>query len=288
MTIASLIPSGTDIACDLGLEAFLVGVSHCCDHPRAAHLPVLTRSVIDSTLSPAQIDSDVTGAVQSGQSLYQTDRALLQHLAPAVILTQTICDVCAVNAQTAARDVPPDALLVNLSATSLEGLWADLRAVAGATRTDAEPLIAALQARLARVQSAVAGKSRPRVLVLEWSDPPFLGGHWVPEMVQVAGGTHLLGEAGAASRRASWDEIRAAQPEIVMLAPCGYDLSQTLAQAESIEGELRSLGARQVWATNATALFSRCTPATLRGIEVCAAILHGSGEVQASEAQRFL
>ena len=287
MKIVSLIPSGTDIAAALGLGADLVGVSHECDHASARGLPVVTRSAIDSSLPPAQIDADVNQAVALGQSLYLTDRALLRELDPEVVLTQTICDVCAVNSQTAARDLPPNATLINLSATSLDGLWQDLRAVARATNADAEPLIARLQARLERVKAAVAGRNRPRVLVLEWSDPPFLGGHWVPEMVELAGGTHLLSRAGEASRRASWDEIAASKPEIVVLAPCGYDLEQTMEQGRELLPRLESIGARQVWATDATALFSRCTPASVRGAEVLAGLFHRAFEVGDCEARQL-
>lgn len=287
MKIASLIPSGTDIAVALGLKDSLVGISHCCDNPKTAHLPVLTRSIIDSNLAPAQIDADVTGAVTSGQSLYQTNRALLCQLAPDLVLTQTICDVCAVNSQTARRDLPPNARLLNLSAVSIQGLWEDLRSVAEATQTDAETLISGLQKRLESVKSAVPGKPKPRVLVLEWSEPPFLGGHWVPEMVEIAGGVHIISRAGEASRRVSWDEIRAAKPEIVILAPCGYDLAETIAQSREIESELTSLGAREIWATNATALFSRCTSATVRGVEVLASIFYDFEAISAGEAQRL-
>ena len=287
MKIVSLIPSGTDIAAALGLGAQLVGKSHECDHACAAGLPVVTRSVVDSTLAPAQIDTDVNAAVAAGQSLYLTDRALLRELAPDVVLTQTICDVCAVNSQTAARDLPPGARLINLSATSIQGLWADLRAVAADTGTDAEPLIGDLQTRLERVRAAVAGRAKPKVLVLEWSDPPFLGGHWVPEMVEIAGGTHILSGAGAASRRASWDEIAASKPEIVVLAPCGYDLNQTIEQGRELLPKLKSIGAREVWATDATALYSRCTPATVRGVEVLAGIFGANYQIEAREARRL-
>ena len=293
MKIASLIPSGTDIAVDLGLQNSLVGISHCCDNPRTTHLPVLTRSIVDSTLAPSQIDADVSGAVESGASLYQTDRELLRKLAPDLVLTQTICDVCAVNSQTARRDLPPNAKLLNLSAISIDGLWEDLRNVAEAAHLPhsvAENLVDSLEARLWAVYDIVTRptslrREKPRVLVLEWSDPPFLGGHWVPEMVEIAGGTHVLSGAGEPSRRASWGEIRAAKPEIVILAPCGYDLGETITQSREIEEELASLNAREIWATNATALFSRCTPATIRGVEVLAAILHGVGSVGEGEAE---
>ena len=283
MKIVSLIPSGTDIAAALGLGAQVVGISHEC----AAGLPVVTRSIIDSSLAPAQIDADVNNAVAAGQSLYLTDRALLRELSPDVVLTQTICDVCAVNSQTAARDLPPNAQLINLSAVSLGGLWRDIGDVATATRTNAGPLIVQLQARLEKVRAAVAGKTRPRALVLEWSDPPFLGGHWVPEMIEIAGAHHVLSGAGEASRRASWDEIAAAQPEIIILAPCGYDLEQTMAQGRELLPRLKQIGAQQVWATNATALFSRCTPTTIRGVEVLAGLFHGAYRVEESEAQQI-
>lgn len=275
MKIASLIPSGTDLACALGLGSQLVAISHECDHPLAAGLPVVTHSVVDSTLPPAQIDADVNAAVEAGTSLYLTNRELLRELNPDVVLTQTICDVCAVNSQTARASLPPNARLVNLSATSFAGLWDDLRSVAEATGVDAEPLIGELKARLEHVHKP---KISPRVLVLEWTDPPFLGGHWVPEMVALAGGKHVLSGAGEASRRATWDEIRGAQPELIILAPCGYDLNQTLEQGRSIEEELRSTGANQVWATNATAFFSRCTPASVDGVEMLAAIFAGDYE----------
>lgn len=292
MKIASLIPSGTDIACSLGLKDHLVGVSHACDHPVAATLPVLTRSVIDSTLSPQEIDTAVNEAVNAGQSLYQTNKELLRQLAPDVVLTQTICDVCAVNANQAARDLPPGAQLLNLAAVSLEGLWEDLRAVAEATGTDAEPLILELQSRVEKVRGAVANLRRPRVLVIEWTEPPFLGGHWVPEIVEIAGGRHLLSRPGQASRRATWKEIEAAEPEIVILAPCGYDLEETIAQGRTLLATVdlfRNQPALPVWATNATALFSRCTPATVTGLEVLAAILHPQefGEPEATAAERL-
>ncbi|RYX82297.1 hypothetical protein EON83_20100 [bacterium] len=271
--IVSLIPSGTDIACALGLGASIVGISHECDHPEVAGLPIVTSSVIDSSLPPAQIDTDVNTAVEAGQSLYITNRELLRELNPDVVLTQTICDVCAVNSQTARASLPPNAKLINLSATSFAGLWDDLREVAHATGTDAEPLIAELQQRLQAVQDRAEGREKPRVLVVEWTEPPFLGGHWVPEMIELAGGTHVLSGAGEASRRARWDEIREAHPEIVILAPCGYDLQQTQQQGRAIKNELCSLNVRAIWVTNATALFSRCTPASVRGVEVVAGML---------------
>jgi iron complex transport system substrate-binding protein len=289
MKIASLIPSGTDIICALGLEKSLVCVSHCCDHAVAKSLPIATRSIVDSTKSPLEIDTDVSDAISSSESLYQTDRALLRDLSPDLVLTQTICDVCAVNSNTARASLPEGAKLLNLSATSINGLWEDIWNVATATGTSPEEIIDQLQSRLNKVKTfAKTLDTKPKVLVLEWSEPPFLGGHWVPEMIEIAGGIHLLSNTNEPSRRATWDEIIEAAPEIVILAPCGYDLNQTIEQGRGLleNSPLSQLNA-QIWATNATALFSRCTPATIRGIEVVAGILGGNFGVTNEEASRL-
>lgn len=282
MRIASLIPSGTDIATSLNLGSRLVGVSHECDHDAARGLPILTSSVIPLGLEPGEVDRLVGEALQqpdANGSLYRTNRALLKKLAPDLVLTQEICDVCAVNAASVACDLPPNARLLTLGATDFSGLWNDLRAVAAIANTTAEPLIASLQARLEAVRNAVSGLPRPRVLALEWTDPPFIGGHWVPEIIERAGGEHLLGKTGELSRRASWDEIAACDPDIVLLLPCGYSLSETIAQSHALRlrheySSLRAVRHNRVWATDATHLFSRCTPASVRAVEVVAGILH--------------
>lgn len=287
--IASLIPSGTDIACDLGLSEYLVGQSHCCDNLQTRDLPVLTRSRIPEDLSPREIDDAVRDAINSdgNTSLYLCNRELLRELKPDIVLTQTICDVCAVNASTAARDLPPNAKLINLGATSFSGLWNDLREVAKAASTFlpevselAEDLISDLQTRLEKVQSAVKDLPRPRVLVLEWTEPPFTGGHWVPEIIERAGSIHVLGTTGQPSRRVSWEEIQEADPDVILLAPCGYGLEETIEQARALREysaftNLRTVKDGNVWATDATHLFSRCTPASVRAVEVVAGVLHG-------------
>lgn len=291
MRIASLIPSGTDLAAALGLGDQLVGVSHECDHLVAIGKPVLTSSVIPPptedgpSLPPAEIDRLVVDAVLDGQSLYRTDRALLSSLAPDVVLSQDVCDVCAVNAETAACDLPAGARLVMLTATSIDGLYADLARVGDATgtRDRAEAVIAATRERLAAVARSVAGRRRRRVLALEWGDPPFLGGHWVPELVAVAGGEHALSGAGAPSRRATWEEIAAADPDVVVFMPCGYSLHQAALEAKTLLERPEVAGLRAVreaglWAVAASELFSRCTPAVAEAAEVLAAIVHGERE----------
>jgi len=287
--IASLIPSGTDIAAALGLETHLVGRSHSCDLPTALHLPVLTQSRVRYDMSPREIDDAVTLAIQNGEgnaSLYVTDRQLLHRLNPDIVLTQTICDVCAVNANSAARDLPPNAKLVNLSATSFSGLWDDLREVAQAISPtlpaitgQSEELITSLQQRLEKVRSAVEGRARPKVVTLEWSDPPFIGGHWVPEIVELAGGDHVLGAATEPSRRSTWEEVASANPDVILLMPCGYGLEETRQQGlalleNPLVQQLKAVQTGNIWTTDATHLFSRCTPNSVRAAEVVAGILH--------------
>ncbi len=285
MTIVSLIPSGTDIACDLGLSKYLHAVSHACDHPLAQGLPIATRSVLEENLSPRQIDEAVGAALSSGDgSLYRTDRALLHALQPDVILTQAICDVCAVNEKTARCDAPMGSQLITLDATDFEGLWRDIRRVgkAAGVPESAQVLVASLQARLecVRLKLSSAPRATPSVLVLEWSEPPFIGGHWVPEIIARAGGICVPQASNQPSRRADWDELSALDPNFILLAPCGYSLEESRAQGlELMQSEprfkaLRAVREDKVWATDATHLFSRCTPATVRAVEVAAAILH--------------
>lgn len=282
MRIVSLIPAGTDLVAALGLQRFLVGVSHECDHAIARGLPVLTSSIIPTGLEPAEIDRWVSEALQqpdANGSLYHTNRLLLRDLKPDLVLTQEICDVCAVNAASVACDLPPGARVLTLSATNFNELWNDLRTVALAAGCCAEDLIAALQSRLAAVQRAIASRIRPRVLTLEWTNPPFVGGHWVPEIIERAGGVDVLGQTGEMSRRAAWDEIAATDPDIVLLLPCGYELGEVVSQGHTLlqnreYSRLRAVRHGDVWATNATRLFSRCTPASIRAVEVVAGILH--------------
>jgi iron complex transport system substrate-binding protein len=265
--VASLIPSGTDLAVALGLGDQLVGVSHECDDPVAAGLPVLTSSALSGIdTPPAEIDRLVSEAAAAGDTIYRTDLALLHELAPDVILTQDICDVCAVPARQVSCDVPPGAELVTLSATSLAGLADDLLRVGKATGTD-ERARELADGQLARTRRPGA----VRVAAVEWGDPPFTGGDWVPELIEVAGGTSALGAAGVRSRRTTWDEVRAAAPDVVVFMPCGYELDQAVDEALTLPWD------GPLWATDSTHLFSRCTPqAVAGGLAVLEAIVSGT------------
>lgn len=273
--IASLIPSGTDIVAALGLGDRLVGVSHECDHPIAAGRPVLTASTLGEDLGPAEVDAAVSASVAAGESLYRTDAALLARLAPAIVLSQDVCDVCAVNGEMVRGEVPDGATLIMLSAVRLAHLWEDLRRVAEAAGVpaDGEALVAECRARLDRVTATVGFADPVRVAAVEWGDPLFAAGHWVPELVELAGGVDVLGEVGMASRRVTAEEVRAAEPDVVVFLPCGYGVGAAAAEGRHLAAGL-DLDV-PVWAVDATSLFSRCTPeAVTRGAEVLAGILH--------------
>lgn len=277
-TVASLIPSGTDILAALGLGERLVGISHECDHPIAAGMPVLTASSLDPGLPPAEVDAAVSASVADGRSLYRTDRALLHRLRPAVVLSQDVCDVCAVNGEVARGDVPDGTDLVMLTAVRLSDLWDDLARVGRALDAPdaAAATVAEARSALAATAALVAGADRPRVVALDWGDPPFAGGHWVPDLVDVGGGVDVLATADPMSRRITWDEVVAARPDVVLFLPCGYTLEEGAAESARLPwADVIERTAAQVWALDATRLFSRCTPqAVVAGAAALASILH--------------
>lgn len=283
--VVSLAPSGTDIVAAMGLGRALVGVSHACDHPVARGLPVVTSSPLaEAELSAGEIDARVRSAVAGGEALYRTDADLLASLAPDVVLGQELCDVCAPTGSDAAEALPAGADLVLLSGGSLAGLEDDLAAVGAALGVDdrAEQQIAAVRSAHEHVSERVAGLDRPSVLTLEWGDPPFLGGHWVPELVEVAGGRNVLSQAGQPSRRSSWEEIAAADPDTVVFMPCGYGIEQAAAEARELGARadvagLRAVRSGRFWATDAARLFSRLTPAVVTAAPVLASLLHPGG-----------
>jgi iron complex transport system substrate-binding protein len=285
MRIVSLVPNGTEILFALGAGEQVVGVSHECDYPEEARRrPILTGSALATGMSAAEVDAAVTAQVASGASLYTLDEARIADLAPDLIVTQNLCPVCAVSTaqvDEALRPLPRCPDLLSLDPRSLADVLADIRRVGAATgRADeAAALVADLERRLAGVRQRVAGRPRPRVAALEWLDPPFAGGHWVPEMIALAGGEDVLNRPGDGSRRMTWEEVAAADPEVIVAMPCGYDAAGAQAQVDLAADRpewrrLRAVREGRVAAVDANGCFSRPGPRLVDGIERLAAILH--------------
>lgn len=270
MRIVSLLPSATEIIADLGLSDSLVGRSHECHWPESVrHVPVVSSSRIDSAnLSGRQIDHEVNAAVVKGGALYAIDAKLLAALKPDVIVTQDLCKVCAVSGEDL---VDTGAKTISLGPHTLWEVAESVRYLARELGVPEKGEAAAMEMeqRIERVRNAVAGKRRPRVFVAEWIDPPFACGHWIPEMVEAAGGEEVLGRAGQRSVRTSWDEVRAARPELLVAAPCGFDEERAAREAQSV-----NIGCPVV-AVDADRYFVRPAPSLARGVEILAKIFHG-------------
>ena len=280
MRIVSLLPSATEIVYALGLEDQLVGVTHECDWPAAARSKtVVSHSALAPGATPAGIDRAVSASVGSGEPIYRLDAEAIRGLRPDVVLSQDLCAVCAVpsgHVNDALETLGCQAEVVSLDPSSLDEVLQCVQQVAKVTDTvdRADEIVAALRARLAAVKDAVAGLPRPRVFALEWGDPPFNGGHWVPEMIDTAGGEPVLGAWGTSSVRISWSEIAAAHPEVVVFMPSGYDLSAAVAEARATLLDRPELEGASVWAADANAYFSRPGPRLVDGVEHLAGALH--------------
>lgn len=283
MRIVSLLPSATEALFALGVGDQVVGVTHECDFPPAARsLPAVTRDLLPPGLSASQIDAAVATGIRDDHTIYALDTERLAALAPDVVITQDLCDVCAVPSSTveaAACTLPAPARVVAADPHDLSELPGALRAIGAAVGAPAaaEDWVASFDARLAAVAGAVAERARPDVLVLEWPDPPWAPGHWVPSMVAAAGGRCALGTAGKPSARTSWDVIDALDVDVVVTAFCGFDLEQSLAQLSALVGHpaWEALCARaKAWITDGSAYFSRPGPRLVDGVELLAGILH--------------
>jgi iron complex transport system substrate-binding protein len=285
MRIVSLVPNGTEILFALGAGELVVGVSHECDYPEAARTrPILTGSALTPGMTAAEVDAAVAAQVGSGASLYTLDEARIAELEPDVIVTQQLCPVCAVSTEQvdgAIRPLPRCPEVISLDPKSLADVFADVHRVGELTgRLDrAEVLLEDLQVRLDVVRHAVAGKPCPRVLALEWLDPPFAGGHWVPEMIALAGGEDVIAKPGDHSARLTWERIAEADPDVIVVMPCGFDEAGARAQIETIADRpqwqaLRAVREGRVHPVDANGCFSRPGPRLVEGIERLAAIFH--------------
>jgi iron complex transport system substrate-binding protein len=284
--IVSLLPSATEIVYALGLGERLVGVTHECDYPEAARgKPQLTSSALPSAANSAEIDRHVRASLHSGSSLYALDADTLERLAPDLIITQELCAVCAVSYEIvarAARRLASDPRIVSLEPSSLEDVFANIVTVGELTAASdaAADVVARLRDRIAALATHVAGQpgARPRVLVLEWSDPPMSGGHWTPDLVERAGGECVLGNAGANSTVLTWEAIAAADPDVVIVAPCGYGLEATLVAAAELEVRpawrtLRAVRAGRAYALDGNAYVNRPGPRLVDTAELFTSIL---------------
>src|SRR5437660_3370273 len=301
MRIVSLLPSETEIVCALGLEDTLVGITHECDYPPSvAGKPRLTSSHIShETMTSAEIDHAVRSQLDGHGSIYHLDEARLRELKPDLILTQELCDVCAVSYKTVqrpARMFDAEVKVVSLEPNTIADIFDNIRTVGRLTgrEGEADDLIRGLSARLDHIREKTADiERRPRTLMLEWLEPPFAPGHWVPEQVAIAGGDHAFGKAGQRSVTTNANEIVAYSPEVIVLIPCGYykeDILRQLPNARLPEGwnDLPAVRSGEVWATDATAYFSRPGPRIVEGAEILAKILHPEifGQPDSSQAVR--
>ncbi|MGI8854975.1 MAG: cobalamin-binding protein [Thermomicrobiales bacterium] len=283
--IVSLLPSATEIVCALGLEDALVGVSHECDWPPAVRaLPALTHAAIPADLPSGETDRLVRERLARGDGLYTLDAALMRALRPTLIVTQALCEVCSIalpEVLRVARALPEEPTVISLEPHCLEDIWADIGRVADAAEVPerAAPVVAGLDARLASVCRAVAGRARPRVALLEWLDPPFVAGHWGPEMIARAGGTDTLGIVGEKSAHIRWERLREAAPEVIVVAPCGYDVARARAELARTPlppwwSDLPAVQAGQVFVMDGNAYISRPGPRIVDGMETLARLLH--------------
>lgn len=282
MRIVSLLPSATEIVFALGLGDDLAGVTFECDFPSDARTKAVvsgTALPTDRELSAAEIDATVAATVAAGESVYTLDAERIRSIGPDLILAQDLCRVCAVPSgavEDALSVLGCRAEVVSLDPATLDEVI-DCVGVVGAAigaRRRASEAMADLRARVECVRDAVAARARPNVLALEWSDPPFSGGHWVPDMISAAGGDPLLATSGQRSQRLSWDAVAAVDADVVVFMPCGYDLEATLRERGALLGEPALDGVPVVWAVNGTAYFSRPGPRVVDGVELLAWMLH--------------
>jgi iron complex transport system substrate-binding protein len=280
MRIVSLVPHATELCFALGLGSELSAVTHECDYPPAARaLPRVTRDRLSAGLSSAEIDAAVRERTARGESIYELDEALLRECAPELIITQALCPVCAVSYEDVtaiAGTLPSEPRVIALDPHTLGESLADIRTIAQATgrRDEAVALIARSAGRVDRVRLAVRGARRRTVAALEWLDPLFVAGHWTPQLIEYAGGADLLGLPGEHSQQLDWETVAAAEPEVVIVMPCGYDAPRALEEARAHADHLAALRASAIVAVDAAAYFSRPGPRLIDGLELLAHILH--------------
>ncbi|MEM3656583.1 MAG: cobalamin-binding protein [Thermoprotei archaeon] len=290
MKIVSTLPSATEIVCALGLEDELVGVTHECDYPPSVRSkPVVVKSVFDtSNMSPSQVDRLVSEYQRSGKPIYRVDLDLLSRLQPDVVVAQDVCDVCAVSSSAvldAIRKLERRPEVVTLNPHTLEDVLSDILRVGDATGRigEARALVSSLEARIGSVRSEASKRRHtPSVACLEWFDPVYNAGHWLPQMVEYAGGREVLGFMGSPSRRVDWEKVLDADPEHLFLTVCGYDTQRTIRELPSLSSRrgwpmLKAVREGNVYAMNGSWYYSRPGPRLVDGLEALAHFLNNYG-----------
>jgi iron complex transport system substrate-binding protein len=285
--IVSFLPSATEMACALGLFEQLVGITHECDYPPEVRgkAIVVRKALPIETMSQPEIDAAVSERMREGRSLYEVDEKLLQELAPDLILTQDLCQVCAPSGNEVSQALnllPKKPQILWLTPNSLEEIFANLRELGGATghAKQADQLIAEGRERLGKVEAITRNlPDRPRVFCMEWLDPVYCSGHWVPEMVKIAGGLDALSQEGADSVRITWDEVVEWEPEVLIVTPCGFNLEQTVEQSRQLFtyprwSTLPAVRNGRVYAVDANSYFARPGPRVVDGTELLAHLIH--------------
>jgi len=285
MRIVSLLASGTEIVCALGAGDALVGRSHECDNPEwVKRLPACTQPAFDIHMSSRDIDAEVRRRLKAGEPLYHVDADRLNALAPDVLITQVHCDVCAVTPGDVARAgcVRVGDQVVALSAGSLAGIFDGVRNVARAIQrqADGERLVEEMSARIDAVRASVAGRPRPTVVLLEWTDPLFTSGNWGPELIDAAGGETLLAETGHHSVPVTWEQITEADPDYLIVAPCGFNLDRAMQDIDVLEQmpgwfELSAVMNGRMAFADGNKYFNRSGTTIVETVEILAEILHG-------------
>jgi iron complex transport system substrate-binding protein len=288
--IVSFLPSATEIACALGLADSIVGITHECDYPpEIKSKPVVVRNVLPlETMTQGEIDRAVAERMREGKSLYQIDEQLLRELAPDLLMTQNLCQVCAPSGNEVSqvlKALPKAPQILWLTPQSLSEIFDNVRELGGVTNRaeQAEALVTDCHLRLESLKDRVSKAStRPRVFCMEWLDPVFASGHWVPELVKIAGGVDELGRERGESVRVTWDEITAWAPEVLVIMPCGFNLQQTMKQVWSVFGrqstspffDLPAVRNNRVYAVDANSFFARPGPRVVEGAELLAQLIH--------------
>jgi iron complex transport system substrate-binding protein len=280
MRIVSLVPHATELLFALGLGDQVVAVTHECDYPpQAAKLAQITRDVLGGSLSAGEIDAAVRERTLEGEAIYELDRAALERAAPDLIVTQELCPVCAVSYEEVAqvaKELASKPRVIALDPKTIGETLGDVRTLAEATdsRDRGVELVGEIARRIDRVKLTVRAQPRVRVAALEWLDPVYVAGHWTPQMIDLAGGDDVLGLPGEHSEVVSWEQLAAAEPEVLVAMPCGYDAARAAEEALTFADRLAAVGAQRIVAVNASAYFSRPGPRLIDGVELLAQILH--------------